>query len=186
MSEEMPWYLQPPTEEERRKYTVDQWNGFLEHLRPLFLESMIEYRMRIATMAMQGIAEPAKTKELPSWRDSKIKKFIEKVDAHSVEIKSVKKPDYDTIALFSELELTKSEKEFRDRKKNTMELTKDEIIFLVECVKMANLEGFYKLDANYDIDIEKVGRTCLQKIGIAESEIEYCFSANPFIGRPQE
>lgn len=65
-----------------------------------------------------------------------------------------------------------------------MGLTKDEITFLVECVKMADLEGFYKLDANYNIDIEKVGRSCLQKIGIAESEIDYCFSSNPFTSRP--
>ena len=56
-----------------------------------------------------------------------------------------------------------------------MELTKNEIDFIVECVKMAEEEGFYILDANYDFDTEKVGRTCLEKIGIPPEEIDYCF-----------
>lgn len=39
-----------------------------------------------------------------------------------------------------------------------MELTKDEISFIVECVRMAKLEGYYLLSCYYDIDIEKVGQ----------------------------
>lgn len=56
-----------------------------------------------------------------------------------------------------------------------MELTKNEIDFIVECVKMAEVEGFYILDARYDFDTEKVGRSCLAKLGIPAEEIEYCF-----------
>lgn len=56
-----------------------------------------------------------------------------------------------------------------------MELTKNEVTFIVECVKMAEEEGFYILDANRDFDIEKVGRSCLAKLGIPAEKIEYCF-----------
>lgn len=57
-----------------------------------------------------------------------------------------------------------------------MELTKNEIVFIAECVKMAKEEDFYILDANYGFDIENVGRNCLAKLGIPADKIEYCFS----------
>ena len=40
-----------------------------------------------------------------------------------------------------------------------MELTKDEISFIAECVRMANLEGYYLLSCYYDIDIEMGGQS---------------------------
>lgn len=60
-----------------------------------------------------------------------------------------------------------------------MELTKDEVSFIVECVKMAEQEGFYRLDCHYDFDIEKIGAECLRKIGIKEGDIKYCFDPRP-------
>lgn len=61
-----------------------------------------------------------------------------------------------------------------------MELTKDEISFIAECVRMANLEGYYLLSCYYDIDIEKVGQSCLRKIGLSESLINYSLNDHPF------
>lgn len=56
-----------------------------------------------------------------------------------------------------------------------MELTENEMNFIIECVKMAEEEGFYILGAHYDFDAEKVGRECLAKLGIPAEDIEYCF-----------
>lgn len=43
----MPWYILPPTEEERRRYNRDPFTGIPEHLRPQFLESEYEIKARI-------------------------------------------------------------------------------------------------------------------------------------------
>lgn len=107
MSKEVPWYLRPFTEEERRRYAADPWSGVPEHLRPRFLESEIEYRMRIATIATQGGMEPVKAKEPPTWKGGQLKKFLQKAEADAipaVELKRIEKPDQDTLALISEWE----------------------------------------------------------------------------------
>lgn len=61
------------------------------------------------------------------------------------------------------------------------ELTKDEVSFIVECVKMAEQEGFYLLDCHYNFDIKKTGEECLRKIGIKEGDIKYCFDPRPYV-----